>query len=165
MRSEGVNQHLSLEGEIVRCFQCGSCTSSCTTNSVMPEYNPRRSIEMAVVSGVIPTSEEAWSCSTCANCVERCPRGVSAMDVMLSARKLLLEKNGEIPGDRKVMIGNIMSTGLAFNSADQLDEIRRTLGLPEVSLDVESLKQIRDLVEQSDSLKSLKSQVTGGGAE
>ena len=87
------------------------------------------------------------------------------MDVMLSARKLLLEKNGEIPGDRKVMIGNIMSTGLAFNSADQLDEIRRTLDLPEASLDVESLKQIRDLVEQSDSLKSLKSQGNGGGAK
>lgn len=156
---------MSLEGEIVRCFQCGSCTSSCTTNSVMPEYNPRRAIEMAVVSGVIPTSEEAWSCSTCANCVERCPRGVSAMDVMLSARELLLEKSGEIPGDRKAMIRSIMSTGLAFNPVDQLDGTRRTLGLPEVSLDVESLKQIRDLVEQSDSLKSLKSQGNGGGAK
>lgn len=156
---------MSLKGEIVRCFQCGSCTSSCTTNSVMPEYNPRRAIEMAVVSGVIPTSEEAWSCSTCANCVERCPRGVSAMDAMLSARELLLEKNGEIPGDRKVMIGSIMSTGLAFNPADQLDEIRRALGLPEVPIDAESLKQIRDLVEQSNSLKLLKSQGKGGGAK
>jgi heterodisulfide reductase subunit C len=131
----------------------------------MPEYNPRRAIEMAVVSGVIPTSEEAWSCSTCANCVERCPRGVSAMDFMLSARGLLLDKNGEIPGDRKAMIRSIMSTGLAFNPVDQLDGTRWALGLPEVSLDVESLKQIRDLVEQSDSLKSLKSQGNGGGAK
>jgi heterodisulfide reductase subunit C len=131
----------------------------------MPEYNPRRAIEMAVVSGVIPTSEEAWSCSTCANCVERCPRGVSAMDAMLSARELLLEKNGEIPEDRRVMIGSIMSTGLAFNPADKLDEIRRALGLPDASLDVESIKQIRDLVEQSNSLKSLRSQSKGVGAK
>jgi len=131
----------------------------------MPEYNPRRAIEMAVVSGIIPTAEEAWSCSTCATCVERCPRGVSAMDAMLSARELLLEKNGEIPGDHKAMIGSIMSTGLAFNPADQLDDIRRALGLPEVSLDTESLKQIRDLVEQSNSLKSLRPQGDGGGAK
>lgn len=87
------------------------------------------------------------------------------MDVMLSARELLLEKSGEIPGDRKAMIRSIMSTGLAFNTVDQLDGTRRALGLPEVSLDVESLKQIRDLVEQSDSLKSLKSQGNGGGAK
>jgi len=155
---------LSLEGEIVRCFQCGSCTSSCTTNSVMPEYNPRRAIEMAVVSGVIPTSEEAWSCSTCANCVERCPRGVSAMDAMLSTRELLFERSGEIPQDRKAMIESIMSTGFAFDFANDLNKIRRALGLSEVTVDAENLKQIRDLVEQSDPLRSLRPQGKRAGA-
>lgn|GEM_PF-1411821 len=149
-------QHLPLKGEIIRCFQCGSCTSSCTTNSVMPEYNPRRAIEMAVVSNVIPNSEEAWSCSTCANCVERCPRGVSAMDFMLSTRELLFERNREIPEDRKAMIESVMNTGLAFSPTDHLDETRGILGLSSISADVEDLKQIRGLMEQLGSLRSLR---------
>jgi len=124
----------------------------------MPEYNPRRAIEMAVVSGIIPTAEEAWLCSTCATCVERCPKGVSAMDAMLSTRELLFERSGEIPQDRKAMIESIMSTGFAFDFANDLNSIRKTLGLSEVMVDAESLKQIRDLVEQSDLLKSLRSQ-------
>ncbi|HYA22425.1 MAG TPA: hypothetical protein VEG31_04585 [Thermoproteota archaeon] len=83
------------------------------------------------------------------------------MDFMLSARELLFEKKGEIPEDRRAMIESIMSTGLAFNPMDHLEETRDTLGLPAVPADAEDLKQIHDLMEQSGTLKSFRSQRGG----
>lgn len=146
-------------GKIVRCFQCGTCTSACTTNSVVPEYNPRRAMEMILSTGTIPTVEEAWACATCANCAERCPRGVSAMEVMLAVRSNLADK---APEDRKMMARNVVNTGHAFSPPDGLKDIRTRLGLADVALDDENVAQVQAAVQKA-GLPDIFRSTSGGG--
>ena len=153
------NENLLSVGNIVRCFQCGTCTSACTTNSVLPEYNPRRAMEMILSTGAIPTVEEAWACATCANCAERCPRGVSAMEVMLAVRSNFADK---APEDRRIMARNIVNTGHAFNPPDGLKEIRTRLGLADVALDDENVAQVQAAVEKAGLSGIVRSTSRGG---
>jgi len=152
------------EGNIMRCFQCGTCTSSCTTNSVLADYNPRGLIEAILVLGVMPDAEDAWACATCGNCVERCPRGVSAMEVMLAARSRLFEQLGRIPNDCRAMIQNIEGTGRAVGPRSDLKKIRKALGLPDVSMDGQALKQIQEAIEGARVFKPLGMRSEGGGS-
>ena len=143
------DRELLSKGNAVRCLQCGTCTSSCTTNSVLPEYNPRRLIENILVSGVTPTLDEAWSCATCAACAERCPRGVSAMDIMLAVRSLYFREHGSVPDDQAEMLDSIVRTGRAFVAPDHVQDLRGELGLPDLSIDASAIAHIRSAVEGS----------------
>jgi len=115
-------------------------------------------MEMILSASVIPTAEEAWACATCANCVERCPRGVSAMEVMLAVRSSLADK---APEDRKMMARNVVNTGRAFTPASELKDIRAGLNLPNVTLDDESVAQVKAAVEKA-GLLSIIGEVSGG---
>lgn len=157
-------QELLKEGNAVRCFQCGSCTSACTVNSAAPEYNPRRLIEGILVTNTPPTYEDVWMCATCGLCLERCPREVSAMDIMLAARSLYLAGDGKIPKDRETMIESIVSTGYSVPVKGDIKKIRGELGLPDIRISAEDQAEITEEFERS-GLLSLIRHRRGGGDE
>jgi len=77
------------------CYQCGTCETVCPWNRV--RQFPVRRIVNAARLGVVPfESEDLWLCSTCGNCVERCPRGVEIVDVMRAMRRILVP-DGVVP--------------------------------------------------------------------
>ena len=77
------------------CYQCGTCTTVCPWNRVRT-FLVRRMINQAKF-GVVPfESEDLWLCTTCGQCVQRCPRGVEIVDVMRAMRRLLVP-NGVVP--------------------------------------------------------------------
>ena len=72
------------------CFQCGLCTASCPWNTVRA-FIPHRMICESRYGLVDLEDESWWQCTTCNQCVERCPRGVAITDILGAVRKILLD--------------------------------------------------------------------------
>jgi Fe-S oxidoreductase len=94
------------------CYQCGLCETACPWNRVR-KFFVRSIIHQAQLGVVDFGSEDLWLCATCNNCVQRCPRGVEIIDVMMAMRRLLVPDGvvpASIPNLRGVMT-SIASVG------------------------------------------------------
>lgn len=73
-------------GELIhRCWQCGSCTNSCTVNAVNPDFNPRHwiyLIRMGFEEELVRDKDIIWQCVSCNKCTYACPRDVVPEGVM-----------------------------------------------------------------------------------
>ena len=85
---------------LVACYQCGTCSGSCPTASAM-EYNPRRILHMLRLGlgERVLRSQSVWLCTSCYSCTARCPREIKISDAMLGLRKLVIERDLEIPSN------------------------------------------------------------------
>ncbi len=71
--------------KIHRCWQCGSCTNSCTDNAIEPRFNPRYwiyLIRMGMESELLRDKDIIWQCVSCNKCTYACPRDVVPEAVM-----------------------------------------------------------------------------------
>ena len=73
-------------GEYInRCWQCGSCTNSCTVNAVNPDFNPRfwiYLVRMGMEAELLRDKDIIWQCVSCNKCTYSCPRDVNPEGVM-----------------------------------------------------------------------------------
>jgi heterodisulfide reductase subunit C len=73
-------------GEFIhRCWQCGSCTNSCTINAINPEFNPRYWIYLIRIGyeeELLRDKDIIWQCVSCNKCTYACPRDVNPEGVM-----------------------------------------------------------------------------------
>ena len=87
-------------GEYIhRCWQCGSCTNSCTVHAVNTEFNPRfwiYLIRMGMESELLRDKDIIWQCVSCNKCTYACPRDVDPEGVM-KATAHWLELKGHVP--------------------------------------------------------------------
>jgi len=84
---------------IHRCWQCGSCTNSCTVNAIEPRFNPRYwiyLIRMGMESELLRDKDLIWQCVSCNKCTYACPRDVFPEGVM-KATAHWLELKGHTP--------------------------------------------------------------------
>ena len=94
---EGFKQEvLRLAGpEVLTCIQCGTCSASCPTASLM---NPsiRRLIKLCLEGKKEEAlhNETLWLCTSCLLCTVRCPRGIRPKAVV-SALKDIAERDGQ----------------------------------------------------------------------
>lgn len=82
-----------------RCWQCGSCTNSCTVNALDPEFNPRYwiyLIRLGLESELLRDKDIVWQCVSCNKCTYACPRDVVPEGVM-KALSHWLELKGHVP--------------------------------------------------------------------
>jgi heterodisulfide reductase subunit C len=82
--------------QIHRCWQCGSCTNSCTVNAINPDFNPRYwiyLIRMGMESELLRDKDIIWQCVSCNKCTYACPRDVFPEGVM-KATAHWLERKG-----------------------------------------------------------------------
>jgi len=98
MTSEGEkfrDRVLALAGEEVkRCIQCGTCSASCPTASLMDV--PIRKLVKLVLEGEKEralSSRSIWLCTSCLLCTVRCPRKIRPMAVV-AALKTIYEEEG-----------------------------------------------------------------------
>lgn len=93
-------------GEYVhRCWQCGSCTNSCTVNAINPDFNPRYwiyLIRMGMESELLRDKEIIWQCVSCNKCTYACPRDVFPEGVM-KATSHWLELKGHTPKSKSTI--------------------------------------------------------------
>jgi len=87
-------------GEYIhRCWQCGSCTNSCTVNAINPDFNPRYWIYLARIgmeAELLRDRDIIWQCVSCNKCTYTCPRDVNPEGVM-KAMSHWLELKGHTP--------------------------------------------------------------------
>ena len=79
----------------------------------------------------ILASEELWECSTCYTCVERCPRQVPIVDIVISLRNLAVA-DGHMYANHKATAKNLAKYGHTVPVKDEITKLRESLGLPGV---------------------------------
>ena len=86
---------LKLAGDEVKtCIQCGTCSASCPTASLMDV--PIRKLIKLVLEGekeAALSSRSIWLCTSCLLCTVRCPRKIRPMAVV-AALKTIYEEEG-----------------------------------------------------------------------
>ncbi|HMA31531.1 MAG TPA: 4Fe-4S dicluster domain-containing protein [Casimicrobiaceae bacterium] len=100
-------------GEYIhRCWQCGSCTNSCTVNAVNPDFNPRYwiyLIRIGMESELLRDKDIIWQCVSCNKCTYACPRDVVPEGVM-KATAHWLELKGHTPKSKSTMFDEEFSS-------------------------------------------------------
>ncbi len=89
------------EGEWVKmCMQCGVCSGSCPLGNAW--QHPPQEIFMMIRAGkreAVLSSDSMWICTSCYNCIVRCPRELPITHIMHGlatyARRLGLQPQGQ----------------------------------------------------------------------
>jgi len=122
---------------IMKCFQCSTCTVGCPISELVSAYNPRKTIQMSLLGmkKEVLESEEIWLCAVCQTCSERCPQDVKISDLMGAIRRI---------AEKEAYEGNIELKAVrpAFEEAfmHQLEKYGR---LYEIGLSMEYYKKAR----------------------
>jgi len=116
--------------DVIRCFQCGSCTADCPSAGVRP-YNVRRIVRASIlgVDELSKDSKDIWDCTTCYICQERCPQDAKPTDVIVALRRIYAREHGLLPGTRKAC-ANVWASGHTLDLDEDVLNRRERLGLP-----------------------------------
>ena len=116
---------------LLRCFQCGTCTSDCPVARFSDTYRPRQIIRMAQLGlkERVLNSDTLWLCAACFTCTDRCPQDVDVASVIRVLRNLAAEK-GMVPLVFKEQACSILESGYAYKIPELRLKKRETLGLP-----------------------------------
>jgi heterodisulfide reductase subunit C len=117
--------------KLLRCFQCGTCTSDCPVARFSDTYRPRTIIRMAQLGlkDRVLNSDTLWLCAACFTCTDRCPQGVEVASVIRLLRNLAAEK-GIAPVVFKEQAACILDSGYAYKIPELRIKKRATQGLP-----------------------------------
>lgn len=96
---------------IHRCWQCGSCTNSCTVHAINPDFNPRfwiYLIRLGMEDELLRDKDIIWQCVSCNKCTYSCPRDVAPEGVM-KATAHWLELKGHRPKSPSILFDEVFS--------------------------------------------------------
>jgi heterodisulfide reductase subunit C len=131
-------------GNVLLCFQCGTCTADCPIARFDDFYRPRRLVRMVQLGlkDKLLSNDVIWLCSTCFTCIDHCPQDVGIADIVRAVRNLTA-KEGEMPRIYKELASNILKTGYAYMIPRLRLKKREEAGLP--SLPRANLKNLAEL--------------------
>ncbi|MEM3712678.1 MAG: 4Fe-4S dicluster domain-containing protein [Thermoproteota archaeon] len=135
-------------GDLLKCIQCGTCTSSCIVNAVNEAFNPRRIIGSLARFNKLP-EQDPWLCSSCSVCVERCPQRVNPLSVITALRIIKYEDDNALPSRVAELVEQIKKTGFAFPLGREAYEKRRSLGLSELKIDEKGLSEVNRILSEA----------------
>ena len=117
--------------KLMRCFQCGTCTSDCPIARFSDTYRPRQIIRMTQLGlkDRVLSSDALWLCASCFTCTDRCPQDVEVASVIRVLRNLAAEQ-GHIPRVFKEQCASILESGYAYRIPELRIKKRETTGLP-----------------------------------
>ena len=129
--------------KLLRCFQCGTCTSDCPVARFSETYRPRQIIRMTQLGlkERVLNSDTLWLCAACFTCTDRCPQDVEVASVIRVLRNLAAEK-GMVPFVFKEQACSILASGYAYKIPELRLKKRETQGLPPLPKgNVESIRK------------------------
>ena len=150
--------------KLMRCFQCGTCTSDCPIAKFSDTYRPRQIIRMAQLGlrGRVLNSDTLWLCASCFTCTDRCPQDVEVASVIRVLRNLAAQK-GFVPQVFKEQASSILETGYAYKIPELRMKKRETLGLP--PLPKGNPKNIRKTLQEVGFFKLIESKGEKSGGK
>ncbi len=122
-----------IEGNLASfCYQCGACVGDCPAATYSEEFNPRE-IMLKVLYGLgdelLTTDSVMWQCVNCYNCHERCPQEVKPVEVIISLKNMLADRDiVPTPVDR--IIKTFEQTGRTTQVSPAVNRQRERFGLP-----------------------------------
>jgi heterodisulfide reductase subunit C len=129
---------------ITRCYQCGTCASTCPVARTTERYNPRQIIRLALLGqrDEVLKGDAIWLCASCYNCQERCPQKVEIADVIYALRNIAI-REGNIPSIYTEFATGLMNEGRLAPISKFVEKKRPEYGLPPLKpTDIEALKKI-----------------------
>ena len=126
---ELIKQHGS--EKLLKCFQCGTCTSDCPVARYSDSYRPRTILHMAKLGlkDRVLKSDTLWLCAACFTCTDRCPQDVEVASVIRVLRNLAAEE-GIFPQVFRDQCESVLESGYAYKIPDLRIKKRDSLGLP-----------------------------------
>ena len=117
--------------KLLRCFQCGTCTSDCPVARFSDTYRPRQIIRMTQLGlkERVLNSDTLWLCAACFTCTDRCPQDVEVASVIRVLRNLAAER-GCFPIVFKDQASSILESGYAYKIPELRVKKRESQGLP-----------------------------------
>jgi glycolate oxidase len=111
-----------IDTEILACIQCGFCRGGCPifAETQMESFNAKGFVTLAfnLYSGALEPSEalvdKFYHCLSCMNCKFKCPAGINIPEIVLGARRRLVEA-GLMPEVFKGMMESIKDKHNAFD--------------------------------------------------
>lgn len=75
---------------LTACFQCSTCVLGCPIAEIVPNYNPRKIIQMSLLGmrTEVLSNPDLWICAICQTCTARCPQNVVVGDVLAAIRRI-----------------------------------------------------------------------------
>ncbi len=116
------------------CTMCGFCKSVCPSFKAIGWDSALSRGRIILTYGLLVGDIEAdesviqnmYTCTTCADCVRRCPSKVKIVDIIETCRADLV-KNGHILPKHKAIIDNVLETGNPFGEkASVMETLGRT---------------------------------------
>jgi heterodisulfide reductase subunit C len=125
-----------VEGNLASfCYQCGACVGDCPAAMFGDEFNPRE-IMLKVLYGLgdeLLTEESIlWQCTNCYNCHERCPQEVKPVEVIISLKNMLADRDLQ-PDAVERVIKTFEETGRTTPVSQAVEKQRERFGLPPLS--------------------------------
>lgn len=143
------------------CYLCGRCSGGCTSMRLL-ELKPHEIAALARDGFIeeLVGSEIIWACAQCLQCRERCPQGVSPVDIILKLRSIAVSRGAELPEELSKMMMSILDTGL-------IQEPREAVGRSGRKYTREALRlppapRPKDMAAFSEALMSTLEVVLGG---
>ena len=117
--------------KILKCFQCGTCTSDCPVARYSDSYRPRTLIHMAQLGlkDRVLKSDTLWLCAACFTCTDRCPQDVEVASVIRVFRNMAAEE-GCVPQVFKDQAQSLLESGYAYKIPELRIKKRESQGLP-----------------------------------
>jgi quinone-modifying oxidoreductase subunit QmoC len=102
------------------CMQCGVCSGSCPIGTQM-DHGPRKLFMMirAGMKEAVMTSNTMWSCTSCYNCVVRCPRGVPVTYILQDLASKAVELGYAAKEDNTRFASAFWWSARAFGRTDE----------------------------------------------
>lgn len=141
-----------VEGNLASfCYQCGACVGDCPATTYGDGFNPRE-IMLKVLYGLgeelLKEDSILWQCTNCYNCHERCPQEVKPVEVIISLKNMLADRD-IYPKAVDKIIKTFETTGRTTPLSEAVTRQRERFGLPplpEVPMD-----EIRKLIEPGET--------------
>ena len=125
-----------LEGNLVAyCYQCGACVGDCPAATYGKGFNPRE-IMLQVLYGqeeaLLGEESVLWDCTNCYACYERCPQGVKPVEIIISLKSMLADRQ-KMPKPVQAVIRTFEETGRTVPLSAAVTRNRAKWDLPVLS--------------------------------
>ena len=157
---------------IIKCLQCGRCTSSCPAARVFEEYNPREIMRRVQdgESNDLVHEDVIWLCGQCHTCSSRCPRNNDPASIILDLRRRAFKEGLGGPNLRQkaeLMVQSLWEKGVTVSpdlvkqgmfgdlvNFEALRQLRGELGLAdtetrEIAIPDYALEEIRTILRKT----------------